>query len=215
MRLGSLDQSRRSRPERGFTLIEMLIVVAIIMIMAAVAVPYIVGFLRNYRLNGALREVSSEMQAARTKAIMGNVNQGVSFLIVDRNSYRWVIEDTVPPSLGPLRDLPQNIAFDQLAGGGATSTLRFNRLGNYCNPAVAPCAGPFAAAWCTAAEAPTRCQIAPAPGVTYMDADIDPTVAVGAMRIVLVDARGGAPLPGDHRRTVRIVPGGRILSQQQ
>jgi Tfp pilus assembly protein FimT len=39
----------------------MLVVVAIILIMAAVAVPNIVGFVRNYRLNGALRELSNEM----------------------------------------------------------------------------------------------------------------------------------------------------------
>jgi hypothetical protein len=150
---------------------------------------------------------------------MSNVNTGVSFLIVDRNSYRWVLEDTLPlPTLGPLRDLPQNVAFDALAGGGATATLRFNRFGNFCNPAVAPCAAPFAALpWCTAAEAPTRCQIAPAPGVTYMDADTTTgtIVAAGALRIVLVDARLGAPQATDQRRTVRIAPGGRILSQQQ
>jgi len=214
MRHGSMNESRS---ERGFSLVELLIVVAIIVIMAAVALPNVVGFMRNYRLNGALREVSNEMQAARTKAIMSNVNTGVSFLIVDRNTYRWVLEDTVPPTLGPLRDLPQNIAFDTLGGGGATSTLRFNRMGNYCNPAVAPCAGPFGggAGWCTAAEAPTRCNVAPAPGVTYMDADTTANVAAGSMRIVLVDARLGAPQAGDQRRTVRIVPGGRVLSQQQ
>src|SRR4249920_255155 len=129
MRHESMNQERG---EGGFSLIELLAVVGIIAIMSAVALPNIVQYAKTYRLNGALREVAGEMAAARTKAIVGNANRGVSFIIVDRNTYRYVLEDTVPPTLGPLKDLPQNIVFDQLAGGNATATLRFNRLGNFC-----------------------------------------------------------------------------------
>ena len=206
MRYGSMR--REVNGEAGFTLIEMLSVVAIIVIMAAVALPNIVGFARNYRLNCALREVSNEMAAARTKAIMANVNTGVSFLIIDRDTYRYVIEDT--NILGPLRNLPQGIAFDVAGGGGAGASIRFNRMGNFCNPAVgAPCAGAYGGAWFTAQEAPL---CANAAGQNYLSTD--PAVA-GGVRITLVDARLGTPQANDQRRTVRIAPGGRILSYQQ
>jgi prepilin-type N-terminal cleavage/methylation domain-containing protein len=204
------SMQRDGSGEGGFSLVEMLAVVAIIAIMAAVALPNIVGFARTYRLNGALREVSNELAAARTKAIMSNVNAGVSFLIVDRDSYRYVVEDT--NILGPLRDLPQGIAFDIVAGAGAGASVRFNRMGNFCNPALGgTCAAAYGGAWCVAADGSAmRCNNAA--GQSYLATD--PAVA-GGVRITLVDARLGTPTAADQRRTVRIAPGGRILSTQQ
>ena len=63
--------------EGGLTLVEMIIVIAIIAIMAAVAIPQIAGYLRNYKVRGAAQQVAGEMQQARAKAIMGNVNAGL------------------------------------------------------------------------------------------------------------------------------------------
>ena len=79
--------------ERGFSLVEALVAVAIIVIMAAVALPNISGYMRNYKLRGAAQEVSGEMQASRSKAIMSNTNNGVFFAVVDADSYRWVMAD--------------------------------------------------------------------------------------------------------------------------
>jgi prepilin-type N-terminal cleavage/methylation domain-containing protein len=126
---------------RGFSLMELLIVVAIIAIMAAVSLPMIMNFLRIYKIRGASQEVAKEIQAARGKAISKNVNFGMVFLIVDNISYRWVAEDDlnsadttfvanarVPldealpdpddppagPQHGPLQFLPRGIEFSQL-----------------------------------------------------------------------------------------------------
>ena len=88
------------RPDRGFSLVEMLIVVAIVAIMAAVAFPNIAQYTRNYRIKGAAQQVAGELQAARSKAIMTNTNNGVSFVVVDRDSYRFVQEDLLAAEPG-------------------------------------------------------------------------------------------------------------------
>jgi len=189
--------------ERGFSLVEAVVAVAIIIIMAAVALPNISGYMRNYKLRGAAQDVSGEMQAARSKAIMSNTNNGVFFAVVDANSYRWVMADNpAGEELGPLRDLPGGVQFVASAESDSGETIRFNRLGGFCNPVANPTAcAPTAIALCTGPEA-NRCNIAP--GDPYVEQD--PGTG-GGMTVRLLESSTGL------ERTVRIAPGGRILPQ--
>ena len=102
--------------QRGFSLIELIIVVGIIAVMAAVGLPAIGRYFRNYQIRNAAREVAAEIQAARTKAIMKNVNWGVIFVTLSPTTYRYIIEDDpANPStrtlnvLGPIRTLPGDV----------------------------------------------------------------------------------------------------------
>ena len=58
----------------GFTLMELMITIAIIAIMSAVVIPNLISWFPQYRLNVAAREMVSTIQMARLKAIKGNTD---------------------------------------------------------------------------------------------------------------------------------------------
>jgi prepilin-type N-terminal cleavage/methylation domain-containing protein len=151
---------------RGFTLVELLVVVGVIAIMAAVSLPFIVGYVKQYKIKGAQQEVAKELQAARGKAIGKNVNFGVVFLPMSDSTYRWIIEDDQDPEdgfstvrfawldlindnfnaldaqRGPLMTLPVGVVFSQacpnLTGPWLTA-IRFGRLGSWCEQGTIDC----------------------------------------------------------------------------
>ncbi|MBI4619770.1 MAG: GspH/FimT family pseudopilin [Desulfobacterales bacterium] len=69
----------RLRDKKGFTMIELLIVVAIIGITAAVASPYIIDWIPTMRVNSAARDLVSEMQLARMKAVSERNDYVITF----------------------------------------------------------------------------------------------------------------------------------------
>jgi len=200
----------RGRPDRGFTMIEILIVIAIIGIVAAVALPNIGQYIRNYKIKGAAQQVAGELQAARSKAIMGNTNEGVSFVAVDADSYRFVQEDLAldvaagrlpaGAEMSPILDLPIGIRFVPAGAGGSTASLRFLRMGNFCNPEAGGGCDPAVVTVCYAAEASAKCNREA--GTAYFAPEAD-----GTLVLTLLEETSQL------RRTVRIAPGGRVLPQ--
>src|SRR3990172_7707402 len=71
---------------KGFTLIELMIVIAIMGIMAAMAFPSYQTFMTQRRLNGAARQVMSDLMAARMKAV--NLNQKVKVSFGSDHAYQ-------------------------------------------------------------------------------------------------------------------------------
>jgi type IV fimbrial biogenesis protein FimT len=76
---------------RGFTLTEMMIVVALMAILTAIAVPNIIAQMPKYRLNGAARQVLGDLVAARMQAVSQNNELKVFFL--DNHSYMILDDD--------------------------------------------------------------------------------------------------------------------------
>jgi prepilin-type N-terminal cleavage/methylation domain-containing protein len=93
--------SKRVLAPAGFSLVEMITVMAIIMIMAAVMLPPLANYVRLYRIRAATNQVAGAISAARMKAISKNVNLGVTFAVIGNQSYRIVVEDDLDPQTAP------------------------------------------------------------------------------------------------------------------
>jgi len=80
----------RHAGKRGFTLVEMMIVIAVLTIIAAIAAPHFQTYMAQRRLNGAARLVMTDLMDARMKAVSENNQFKVFFL--DTHQYK-VLDD--------------------------------------------------------------------------------------------------------------------------
>jgi prepilin-type N-terminal cleavage/methylation domain-containing protein len=96
-----IEQGRCSRA--GFTLVELLVVSAILVIMSAVAMPQLGRALDAYRLGMAVRELERELQVARVTAVTANRRVRVVFNCPVAGQFRRV-EALGEPGVPDARD---------------------------------------------------------------------------------------------------------------
>jgi type II secretory pathway pseudopilin PulG len=80
----------KKKSEQGFTLLESLVVIGIMMVLAAMAIAGSLGSMQNYRANAALDTVTSQLRVARSIAIterrsvqitIDQVNNAISYQV--------------------------------------------------------------------------------------------------------------------------------------
>lgn len=112
----------------GFTLVEMMLVIGIIVVALAIAIPtYHLTIKPTARLNGAVRQIHSDVQLARLRAVSNNVRCGLAFspgpgYTVFRddnpaNSQYDAGSEQVIKTVSLANEYP-NVQFDTSQGGG-------------------------------------------------------------------------------------------------
>lgn len=86
---------------KGFTLIELMIVVAVIGIMTMITAPNLMSGLPTYRIKAAVRDCTSQLRNARSIAIKDKRDVTVSF---DPDKDFYVIDGRKFPFTGSLSD---------------------------------------------------------------------------------------------------------------
>ena len=81
---------RNRKAQEGFTLVELMVVVAIIALCGAIATPVLLAELPNYRLRGTARAISSALQYAKMSAASIGKEYKVEFLLdTSPQTYRF------------------------------------------------------------------------------------------------------------------------------
>ncbi len=97
------------RKDSGFTLLELMVVIAIIAIAASIAIPNMIPWPAKHRMGGAAREIYSAMQYAKLRAVKEKAN-----VVIDFNTAGFGTTDTYTVFIddgsggGTARDNTQN-----------------------------------------------------------------------------------------------------------
>lgn len=159
------------RSNTGFSLIELMVVVAIAIIVTAISLPAVRRTVSSYQLDASGHNVANMLQATRSAATKNNTpyyaqfNTAAGPSIVNSLSAAEIVAGAAPSSADPTTNLSAHVAFAAAAppnhvqletamgvpAGSAQIgvTIGFNTRGLPCQPTASPwiCNGPFGFEW--------------------------------------------------------------------
>jgi len=118
----------------GFSLIELLVVVSVMLVVAALAVPTLTTTLDSFRMRGTMSSIANMAQRCRTQAIKRDTSQHMHFAVVNNQPIAFVtdandLQSVIAPVYGDpqLSDqlwMPKQFSFSAVPSGpGAPTSL--------------------------------------------------------------------------------------------
>lgn len=123
----------RRPPSAGMTLFELIIVMAIVAILSAIAIPRFAAAMQNTTLEGAAKRVACDLRLAQANAIK---KQGTQAVTIDVAQETYELVGMADPDhrsttyIINLKDPPYQGVGITSADFGGTATLTFDRFGS-------------------------------------------------------------------------------------
>lgn len=124
------------RPAQGFTLIEVLIVMAVLGIVLAIAGNSLLGYLQSQQMREAARQVAGDLERVRSGAM--RYNRDATFEIISSTTYKMTVngasQTVTLPSSTLLTSTPANAKLTYSAPyselSSAQATIVVKRVGS-------------------------------------------------------------------------------------
>ena len=118
------------RNARGFTILELMIAMAVLAILAAIAVPNYIGWLPKRHLRSSAIDVQAAINLAKMTAIRENTNVSLRFNTASEN-YDAFIDANADgnPDGAIFRSQEMSPGIDMIGTGFGSDTITFNSRG--------------------------------------------------------------------------------------